>query len=51
MPYAISKSGGKFVLRNSETGTVFGRHKTRKSAERQMRLLHMLKKRKKGKAV
>ena len=40
MPYKIVKRGSKFVVINTETGKVKGRHSSRAKAEAQRRLLY-----------
>ena len=42
MPYAIQKSGSKFVVKNTDTGAVKGTHDSMKKAEGQMRLLQAI---------
>lgn len=39
MPYDIEKRGNKFVVFNSDTGDVKGRHDSRIKAQRQINLL------------
>ncbi len=44
MPYTIVKEGTKYVVRKKllkgKTGRAFGRHDTRKGAERQIAAIH-----------
>ena len=40
MPYTVRKSGNYWLTVNTETGKVKGRHKTKKLAIAQMRLLY-----------
>lgn len=39
MPYAMEKRGEKWVVYNTETNDVKGRHKTKIKAQRQINLL------------
>ena len=39
MPYTIRQSGSKFVVVNTETNDVKGRHDTKEKAQRQINLL------------
>lgn len=39
MPYDIDKRGNKWVVYNTETGSVKGRHDTEEKAQRQINLL------------
>lgn len=52
MPYAIRKRGTKFIVVNTDKGTVKGTHSTKAKAQAQMRLLygieHGMKPRKRG---
>ena len=43
MPYKVLKRGNKFVTVNKITGDVKGTHATRDKAEKQRRLLEMIK--------
>ena len=43
MPYELKKSGGKWVVRNKDTGDIKGRHSSKNKAAKQKRLLYMIK--------
>lgn len=43
MPYSVQKRGSKFVTINKRTGDVKGTHSTKEKAEKQRRLLEMIK--------
>ena len=40
MPYQVVKMGERWVVKNTETGDVKGKHESREKAMRQMRLLY-----------
>ena len=42
MPYQITKSGNKWIVKNKNTGAVKGTHDTEEKAKSQMRLLYSL---------
>ena len=39
MPYAIGKEGDKWIVRNTETNKIKGRHDSKAKAQRQINLL------------
>jgi len=43
MPYGVRKDGNKWITYNTETGDVKGTHDTKEKAQKQMRLLYMVK--------
>ena len=43
MPYSVRKQGNKWVTYNTDTGDVKGTHDSREKANKQMRLLYMVK--------
>lgn len=42
MPYSITKSGSKWVVKNKHTGHIKGTHTSKEKALRQMRVLYMV---------
>ena len=43
MPYELKRSGNKWIVRNKDTGSIKGRHTSKAKAEKQRRLLYMIK--------
>uniref|UniRef100_A0A6M3IG25 Uncharacterized protein n=1 Tax=viral metagenome TaxID=1070528 RepID=A0A6M3IG25_9ZZZZ len=43
MPYAVRKQGEKWITYNSDTGDVKGKHDSKEKANKQLRLLYMVK--------
>lgn len=42
MPYAIKKLGNKWTVVNTDTGKIKGKHSSKASAERQRKLLELI---------
>ena len=43
MPYGVRKQGNKWITYNTETGEKKGTHDSKEKANKQMRLLYMVK--------
>ena len=43
MPYSVRKQGNRWITYNTETGDIKGTHDSKEKAEKQRRLLYMVK--------